>query len=100
MNYNFNFAHQSKIKQAGIFGVAALLSVIVEGMLAKRPRYNKFSDEPMPEIVEYDRHVVRPGANVLVDLMDFSRTTFDKVPKFDYRNEESVFKTTLHPPQQ
>ncbi|KAF0972420.1 hypothetical protein FDP41_009323 [Naegleria fowleri] len=95
MNYNYKFAHQNRLKQAGIFGAAAFFAILVEGMLSKRPKYNKFGDEPLPQIVEYERHVVRPGANVLADLMDFSDTTFDKVPKFDYRNEETVFKSTL-----
>ena len=87
-NYHYNFIRPKVYKQVGIFALSAVFAYAIEKSLGRLSRYNVFStEETREEINMYREHTNLPGSNQIIEGKDYFVTGYDKIPKFDKRDE-------------
>ena len=87
--YNFNF-HVRRPTVYTAFAAATIFAATTSIWLASK---NKQDPILISEKRWYDDHSVKPLDVKRMEMMNYGETLIDKIPKFDYRGEESPFKT-------
>ena len=87
--YNFNF-HGRRPTVYTAFAAASMFAATTCIWLS-----SKIKQDPtvLSEKRWYDEHSVKGLDVKRYETMNFGETLIDKIPKFDYRGEESPFKT-------
>lgn len=87
-HHHYNFFHPKLYKQVGIFLASSIFSIGVYKIVGTMPKTNVFStDESRDELIRYRQQSILPGENSLMEVLNYAPVVYDKVPKFDKRDE-------------